>query len=634
MFKFKKYAIGMTGLMPSPPDNRDIALSSVSPTIKRYPEAFPPPFDLTISNQKNKPHCVGFSCATIKQAQEFREQENVVFNGDEIYAECKKIDGIPNFNGTYLRVGLKVLQKVGAKANGKIYQIAGYARVDDNSFEGLKKAITLHGELLAGFTGSNQGWASEIVRPPKSGETTWNHAVALIGYEKNYIIGQNSWGCFDNKTEILTKNGWKLFKDINEKEIVATLNPKTHKLEYHQIKSKFVYNYDGYLWNYKARDIDLLITPNHKIYIQPKHRNKWMLLEADKVWIKGFRMKKDAKWEGRDIKYFQVGEEKISMDLWLEFLGYFISEGNVGNYDRLVKGRNKTRTTYTIVISQEKGKKADKIKRCLNKMPLSFSYYGHSFIGSNKSICKELKPLGKSYEKYIPNYVKELSPRQLKIFLNALMLGDGSGSPTKKWTYYTSSKKLADDVQEILLKIGYAGDVSFTDRRGRDISNERGKNITRFIEYAVGIKTKELTPRNEWKPELIPYREKVYCVEAPNHIVYVRRNGKAVWSGNSNAHNNGIFKVPANYLPFEAWTTLDKPNTHAEPIKTGWVASEFLTFSGGQIKVNAKVGLRVRTTPKILPNNTIKILPFGTVIQLTNNEPVKDIQYNWVEVIV
>lgn len=296
MFKFKKYAIGMTGLIPSPPDSRDIALSSVSPTIKRYPEAFPPPFDLTISNQKNKPHCVGFSCATIKQAQEFREQENVVFNGDEIYAECKKIDGIPNFNGTYLRVGLKVLQKVGANSGGKNYKIASYARVDDNSFEGLKKAITLHGELLAGFTGSNQGWAREIIRPPKTGETTWNHAVALIGYEKNYLIGQNSWS--------------------------------------------------------------------------------------------------------------------------------------------------------------------------------------------------------------------------------------------------------------------------------------------------------------------------------------------------KNAHKNGLFKVPSNYLPFEAWTSLDKPNTHAEPIKTGWVASEFLTLSGGQLKVNAKVGLRVRTTPKILPNNTIKILPFGTVIQLTNNEPVKDIQYNWVEVIV
>ena len=31
----------------------------------------------------------------------------------------------------------------------------------------------------------------------------------------------------------------------------------------------------------------------------------------------------------------------------------------------------------------------------------------------------------------------------------------------------------------------------------------------------------------------IPYTGNVYCVTIPNHILYIRRNGKGVWCGNS-----------------------------------------------------------------------------------------------------
>ena len=95
---------------------------------------------------------------------------------------------------------MKVLQKQGVKPKGGLeedairYRIGGYAKVDDLSFEGLKKAIYIHGALLAGFTGSNIAWSSAHIRLPKEKEKKWGHAVALIGYNKDYIIGQNSWG--------------------------------------------------------------------------------------------------------------------------------------------------------------------------------------------------------------------------------------------------------------------------------------------------------------------------------------------------------------------------------------------------------------------------------------------------------
>ncbi len=193
----KKTFIGTTGdVKPSLPDNRDYLLSSYMPEIKRYPQEMPRLFDLDIMNQGQEPSCVGFSLAGMKQYNELRERERHVFDGSWIYRECKKIDGIPNFPGTYLRTGLSVLKNVGAKADSdpSKYRIASYAKVDDLSFEGLKKAIALYGVVLAGFTGTNEGWRQETIRAPRAGESTWGHAVFLTSYNKNYLIGQNSWG--------------------------------------------------------------------------------------------------------------------------------------------------------------------------------------------------------------------------------------------------------------------------------------------------------------------------------------------------------------------------------------------------------------------------------------------------------
>ena len=196
---FTKFSTGCT---PSPLDTRDIKLSQVQTAIplRDLPESYTIPYQLLVLNQNGFPACVGFSCASLKAEKERREQNLMDFDGKWIYDECKKVDELPNVKGTFLRLGLKILKDKGAKPlnlneneAGK-YRIGGYVTVDDVSFEGLKKAIYQNGILIAGFRGSNAGWQSAYVRPPKTGEELWGHAVALIGFNKNYLIGQNSWG--------------------------------------------------------------------------------------------------------------------------------------------------------------------------------------------------------------------------------------------------------------------------------------------------------------------------------------------------------------------------------------------------------------------------------------------------------
>jgi len=236
-FKFlkKKTEIPPAGCIPSPLDKRDILLSEVYPLPVRIAPIMPQPFDLTILNQNGYPHCVGYASASLKQEKELRERISKVFDGDWIYKKCKELDGLPNMAGTFLRIAMKVLQKQGAKPKDEPeeeaikYKIGGYAKVDDLSFEGLKKAIFVNGALIAGFTGSNAGWQNAYIRKPQSGEATWGHAILLIGYNENYIIGQNSWGDWGDKglfyvsKDYLPFEAWAVLVDLPTPEVSSNL---------------------------------------------------------------------------------------------------------------------------------------------------------------------------------------------------------------------------------------------------------------------------------------------------------------------------------------------------------------------------------------------------------------------------
>lgn len=194
------------GLIISPTDYRDVRDKDVLGAIdvRPLPEEYLIPFILPLKDQENTPACVGFACSTIKDEKERREKNEFIGDGEWLYKECKKVDGIPNVAGTYFRTGLDRLMKVGIRptAGSPIqgdpanFRIGGYTRVDCD-IESLKRAILQFGAVLAGFYGSNQGWNNAYIKPTKN--IDWGHAVVLIGWDKDYMIGQNSWGNWGEK---------------------------------------------------------------------------------------------------------------------------------------------------------------------------------------------------------------------------------------------------------------------------------------------------------------------------------------------------------------------------------------------------------------------------------------------------
>ncbi|MEW6063424.1 MAG: carbamoyltransferase C-terminal domain-containing protein [Nanoarchaeota archaeon] len=342
--------------------------------------------------------------------------------------------------------------------------------------------------------------------------------------------------CYDGQTQILTKNGWKLFKDVIKNEEVATLNPKTNELVYQRIKRKTEYKYSGKMVCFKNKRISLVVTPEHNVWAKKItnhshsiYKNQFGFEKAiNLVGQENIQIKAINEWRGQEKKYFILPKitrkkyshidqiDRIPMNLWLEFLGYYLSEGSFC-YD---KGH------HNIYISQHiNSKYYKKIKKCLNNIyKWRYNSSSRSFILSNKQLFEYLKQFGKAKDKFIPQEFLELSEKQLEILFDALMRGDGTYRP-KQYKYATTSKKLADNVQELGLKLGYSVTTS------KEVSNNPKHNNIYYVRLNKGSKISYVRKNQS---SLINYHGKVYCVTVPKYnILCIKRDEKIVFSGNS-----------------------------------------------------------------------------------------------------
>lgn len=82
--------------------------------------------------------------------------------------------------------------------------------------------------------------------------------------------------CFDEKTDVLTQRGWVLWPDIVSSDVFATLNILSGMVEWHRPKHLFSYRVDGEMVRFQSRDIDALVTPEHKMLGRyRKFRSLW-----------------------------------------------------------------------------------------------------------------------------------------------------------------------------------------------------------------------------------------------------------------------------------------------------------------------------------------------------------------------
>lgn len=225
------------GCLPSPRDERDyISTAAIAQDINvPSKKTWDVPL---IRSQGTFGTCVGQGAACLKDVQETVQRDFPPggFSPLFIYSICKERDGIPDTEGTYIRVAMQVLYELGIAAEKEFpyslwtpgypvpivsstlrwsvddFKIASYARIPQYNLTALKQALNAS-PVVAGLTLHEDFYNPEsgFLSTP-SGAEIGGHCVLFCGYDDNltftygngvtrtgFIKLANSWGTFWGK---------------------------------------------------------------------------------------------------------------------------------------------------------------------------------------------------------------------------------------------------------------------------------------------------------------------------------------------------------------------------------------------------------------------------------------------------
>ncbi len=353
-------------------------------------------------------------------------------------------------------------------------------------------------------------------------------------------------GCYSEDTQVLTRNGWKYFYELQYEDEVCCLDPASEEIRYDKPSNIVAYPYNGKMLRIDTSNIDFLITPNHRVvyrYLGSQYKESIGTIHiatSEEVFSKNFAVPKSGNWNAEDVESFEVPSMEVRgvwghyhtvtkqvfrMDKWLSFFGWFVAEGSVR--------RRNGEPTAVYLAQKSSSPKAEHLRKAVQELGLNFveskledkrrPLVMSNFEISNNHLANYLAQFGTSENKFIPSGLKNVSKRQLKILFDALMLGDGHvDKKTGSMYYHSKSEHLLGDVQEIAMKLGYGATIC------EHLREDRG-----FIEKYLCISRHPNGRASSRSQSWQKYKGVVYCCSVPTGVIMVRRNGKSAFSGNT-----------------------------------------------------------------------------------------------------
>jgi DNA-directed RNA polymerase II subunit RPB2 len=356
--------------------------------------------------------------------------------------------------------------------------------------------------------------------------------------------------CIKETAQILTEFGWKSLQEIDVTcEKVATLDNGILKYVYASDKYMFDCEQEE-LYEIKTQQVHMVCTKEHKLYVQKRDKHDFEFVLAKDAFGKRLKYKKNAMNTYSDIPKMIFGNPgendfvSYNMNDFLVCLGLFIADGycDVGQKHK------------RIVYSFNKERKVKMITSALDNMDVKYNIQPNRVIVgcSNVQFFKYFQSLSVgALNKYLPEFVWELSQEQSRILMDALVSGDGHKSSSNSWCYYTSSEVLSEQIQRLSLHCGWSSMIQHYDDRCAQQKTflKDGRSIcSSHDNYRVSIVRTKNTPQVNHgdvkqqcshTEQYIKFNGKVGCIEVPKtHLFYYRETkySPPCWTGNSSRH--------------------------------------------------------------------------------------------------
>jgi hypothetical protein len=399
---------------------------------------------------------------------------------------------------------------------------------------------------------------------------------AVETYIKDYVLENRGGGelnhCVPDTYSILTYDGWKQLKNISHDETVATLNTASGHIEYKQITEKINEEYSGKMIRIRGRNINLLMTPEHRVLIKNR-KNEYEYLTAQQIFdtqgsstLNHSFIPKTGEWDKQSPAVFtlpgikntkKLGNYKndISQDIDIDyntficFLGLYLAEGHCDMKN------------YGVYITQIKDKFKSEIWEMLCRFPeeLKWVKTKRGFACQDKRLNSYVRTLGKVNNKHIPLDIKHNSSAEdLEDLFYWFNIGDGRfnliADKYSVRNVFTISSSLIQDLNECLLKAGYSGNLSILEQKdsviqGRDVLAENTKPLflLNFSKTSgIYLDNRFLTITEEH------FQGSIGCVTNANSNWYCMDDaGKTYWTGNSDKPDVDLTKLADKIVHLE-----------------------------------------------------------------------------------
>ena len=418
-----------------------------------------------------------------------------------------------------------------SKPGEKVY-FKRFEMMDDNTCKACKK---LNGTIAL--------W-SDVPLPDEHIKDTYaKYAIWEGKNEGSCPIGIVHPYCYSDDTEVMTNNGWKLFKDVEKNDKIMSINPETKEIDFIPFVKQVQYEYNGKMIHFPGRNFDLLVTPDHNM-LYVKQNGKLEEMKAKDLIKNDFINLPRAigKWEKSDSKTVKFGDLTISKAQYFRLWAWYLAEGS----GRIKQGH------YEVKLAQK-----DPMK-IYNDLPelQSILHIANGCIYIHGDYARYFECMFGIYadKKFIPPFIKNSSAENIREFLDAFVMADGTRlsnhkcSSEKAYSEFrneqvlrTSSKKMADDLCEMIVKAGWLPSEYIVKEKGKLKSFENGDYVLNTDCHNITIchsKTRTYAPDMpghlpRHNPVEVNYKGMVYDVELEKwHFLLVRRNGKCAWSGN------------------------------------------------------------------------------------------------------
>lgn len=356
------------------------------------------------------------------------------------------------------------------------------------------------------------------------------HGLSLPVYDQGEL------GCHDEKTEVLTFEGWKRWSEYNGSEAVATVNPITKAIEFEFPIALHRYEYNGPMFYCPHRSLNFCVTPNHRMYSRPgvscrRSIGDYRFRIASDLWYESEFLTTGTTFRGEKISSIKVGNRSYDGEDFVSLVALICSDGWVGGTDT-----NRDRYGFCCF----RGERLEFVKPFAERLEFRYSREG-CWYAEDSDMADWLRSnlyVGDSYHspfKKIPDIIKNSSPQQIITFLK--FFGDQSDSG-KNEEFYSTSPTQIGDLQEMALRCGMFGAIH--KKAARVTVLENGKEIIgRYPCYTLVIRKRgTLALREALQSET--YKGEVFCASVPNCTLITRREGTVLVSGNSCTSNAGV----------------------------------------------------------------------------------------------